>query len=329
MLKNKSGFTLIEILVASAIASLLLGSLFLAYGQINKIFYFTRNYVDLYDTAILVQQQMQKDLAGAFIPVQAVSQKKESKKSEKLPEAPKKDDKKVHDEKLKTVPKEEEAPKKRLIKDPFMSKNAQGNMQLLTFITNNPMRVYVSSTSGQHKPSVVRVVYALEKDPATPKDNPRFILYRQESTQLELAPYVKEKSSIERYPLAHNIVSCKCIFEALQEENGDTQVVTFSDWRIGDDPKDLRSKVKLPAIVNVTFVLIDDRNNQEKEFAFACVLMAGYHTLPEVSEEKKGAVQAQQQKSKVPNQQQPDAKKELLVSSANNIVNNIRELFGA
>lgn len=331
MLKNKSGFTLIEILIASVIASLLMGSLFFAYGQINKIFYFTRNYIDIYDSAILVQQQMQKDIAGAFIPVQAVPPQKEAKKPQQAPEALKKNGNQPKEEKPKESP-QQATPEKKILKDPFLSKNVQDQMQLLTFVTNNPMRVYVSTKSGQHNSSVVRVVYTLEKDPASPKDRPLFILYRQESLELQLAPYIKTESAIERYPLAQNIVSCKLMFEALeQKEDGSTQVVTFPDWRIGDDQKDVRSKVKLPTIVNVTLLLTDDAHGQEKEFAFVCALMAGYHTLPEVQQEKKSAVlpQAKPGAQNQPSAGQSEGKKELLVSSANNIVNNIRELFGA
>ncbi len=334
MIRNRQGFTLIEVLIATAIASILMGSLFFAYGQMSKTFYFTRNYIDLYDSAILIQQQLQKDIAGAFIPAQAVTPKKEQKKPGQTAqpaqkdEPLKKDEKGAKDEKTK-VAQSDDTPKKKIVKDPFLSKNAQKQMQMLTFITNNPMRVYVSAKSGQYKPAIVRVVYTLEKDPASSKDKPLFILYRQESIELQLAPYLKSETAIERYPLVHNVVSCKLAFEALDsKEDGATEIVKFSDWRIGDDSEDVRSKVKLPTMVNVTLVLTDDNHNQEKEFTFACVVMAGYHTLPEV-QEAKGAAPPSQPKGATPNTQPSEGKKELLVSSANNIVNNIRELFGA
>lgn len=308
----KPGFTLIELVIATAIASILSISLFYSYGQTNKVVGYITDYVDTYNKVILIDRRFTQDVAGVFVPVQAV--KKQKPQSEKKP-ADKKDDAAKQPQK-----KEEEKQKVPLLKDPFVSKNENKNLKMFSFITNNPARAYWSSKSGEPKPNIARVVYTLEADKLAPKEKPRFTLYRQEGSDLQLAPYMAQESQIERYVIADNIQACNINFLVTDEKENASEVKEFSDWQIGKDEKDLRSKVKIPETVILEISLWNNEYSNAKNFTIVVPVSAKFTELPaqEPEQKKAGAGQAEQKKTE---------RKEWLVSSANKVVDNIRGLY--
>jgi prepilin-type N-terminal cleavage/methylation domain-containing protein len=309
----KKAFTLIEILIATAIASLLATSLFYAYYQTNKMVTFTSDYIDFFNTAILVDRQFTKDVSGAFIPVQAVKVKKAKQQEQK---AEQKTDQKKQNE-------SEEQP---LLKDPFVSKG-KDQLQLFSCITNNPMRIYWGKKSGGPQPAIARVVYTLQEDKQAPKNKPRFALYRQEGIELALAPYTKKESVIERYLIADNIKECTLTFFVIDEkEKEGREIIEFSEWRVGKDEKDLRSKVKVPNAVRLDLTLWNKAQTRERSFSFSLQLPAGFAPLPDVEPVAAKTVPGQKQ-APVVGQPQTEERKQLLVSSANKVVDNIRGLF--
>lgn len=340
----KHGFTLIEILIATAVASILATALFYSYGQINKVFVSTKNYIDRYETIVLLQHQLSKDIAGAFIPAQAVSPHKKKKQPEgpaKKEEAGKQQASAQEPAKQTPAGSGEQEKKIPLLKDPFICKNRDKNMQLLSFITNNATRIFVGKKTGEPKPSTARVVYSLEPDENSSRDISRYILYRQEGSELNLSHYTKSETAIERYPLAHNIKSCTVTFEVVvEQEEKDTKQATkepkkeikrFHDWQVGKDEKDVRVQAKLPQKVTFTYVLWDDKQTREDEFTFTVVVAAGYHELPEIEPVKAAPAKPSHDKQAAPaDAQKPEEqRKQQLVSGANKVVNNIRTLLGA
>lgn len=314
----KAGFTLIEVLIATAIASILGASLFYSFYQTDKVVTYMTDYVDIFSAAILVDHQLSKDVAGAFIPVQAIAPKKKPKQKQEQGQA------------QELPEKEEQQAKKPILKDPFTSQNRGSNMSMFSFITNNPMRVFWGKKSGEPKPSIARVVYTLHEDKDAPKNKPRFILYRQEGADLNLGSYTKKESSFERYQIASNIKACTLKFvvgvEPEEGKEGPIEFKTFNDWQLGKGEKDLRFKVKIPDEVTMQLTLWDSRQLQDRQFTFTIPVVAGFQELPEpelLQPEKKGV-------PKKPGQ--PAAgqatRKELLVTSANTVVDNIRALFG-
>jgi len=187
------------------------------------------------------------------------------------------------------------------------------------------MRIFWGKKSGEPKPSIARVVYTLEEDKTAPKDKPRFKLYRREGSELNLAPYTKKESSFERYQIADNIKACTLKFvvgvEPEEGKEGSIEFKTFNDWQSGKGEKDLRSKVKIPDEVTMKLILWDSKQLQDREFIFTIPIVAGFQELPEpepLQPEKKDA-------SKKPGQA---TRKELLVTSANRVVDDILTLFG-
>lgn len=310
---NRSGFTLIELLIATAIASILSISLFYSYGQTNKTVAYITDYVDTYNKVILIDRRFTQDIAGVFVPVQAV--KKQKLESEKKPEEKKSDAAKQPEKK------QEEKQKVPLLKDPFVSKNENKNLKMFSFITNNPARAYWSSKSGEAKPNIARVVYTLEVDKSAPKEKPRFTLYRQEGSDLQLAPYIAHESQIEKYVIAENISYCTLSFLATDEKENSSEVKEFNDWQIGKDEKDLRSKVKIPETVIMDISLWNNEYSDVKDFTIVVPVAAKFTELPEQEpEQKKPAVGP-------PGQKKNQERKELLASSANKVVDSIRGLY--
>jgi prepilin-type N-terminal cleavage/methylation domain-containing protein len=308
----KSGFTLIELLIATAIASILSISLFYSYGQTNKAVTYITDYVDTYNKIILLDRRFSQDVAGVFIPVQAI--KKQKPQSEKKPED-KKDDAIKQPQK-----KEGEKQKAPLLKDPFVSKNENKNLKMFSFITNNPARAYWSSKSGEPRPNIARVVYTLEADKSAPKEKPRFTLYRQEGADLSLVPYVAQESQIERYVIVDNIQACNINFLVTDEKENASEVKEFNDWQIAKDEKDLRSKAKIPETVVLEISLWNNEYSNAKNFTIVVPVAAKFTELPaqEPEQKKPGAGQTGQKKLE---------RKEFLVSSANKVVDNIRGLY--
>jgi prepilin-type N-terminal cleavage/methylation domain-containing protein len=310
---NKLGFTLIELLIATAIASLLSISLFYSYAQTNKAVRYVTDYVDTYNAIILLERRFTQDVAGVFVPVQAV--KKQKPKEEKKPE-----DKKENAAKQ-PQKKQEEKPKIPLLKDPFVSKNENKNLKMFSFITNNPARAYWSSKSGEPKSSIARVVYTLELDKTASKEKPRFTLYRQEGADLQLASYMGQESQIDRYVIAENIHNCTIHFLVTDEKENASEVKEFVDWHIDKDDKDLRSKVKIPETVVLEISLWNNEYSDAKDFTIVVPVAAKFTELPEQEPEKKNPVANQ------PGQKKNQERKELLVSSANKVVDSIRGLY--
>lgn len=351
----KHGFTLIEVLIATAIASLLTVSLFFSFNQINDSVRKASDTIDMLDAALLVDQLLLKDVSGAFIPVQAIPPKETKKK----PDAGKKPDDKT--DKDKKAPDkgdaatDEQKSKVPLLKDPFMSKNAaEQMMNIFTFITANPMRVYWGEKTGEPKPACVRVVYSLQEKKDRVKKEPRYQLYRQEGTKLDLALYTKTESEFERYLIADNIVSCKLKFivadeeqEEEKEENAgakkqpakdaekkDTkpkiEIKEFNEWLTDKGKKDVRTRLMLPNTVIMTLRLSNPAETRERAFSFRVPVAVGLQEVP-VQEPPKPAPAAQQgakQPGAADGAAQDKGKKEAFAESANKIVQNLRTQFG-
>lgn len=83
-MKIKQGFMLIELIVATLIASMVAGILLTALAQGNRFQLAIDNMIDTSLRFAVVSNQLEKDLMGAFIPVQAEEKKK---KRHKRPQA--------------------------------------------------------------------------------------------------------------------------------------------------------------------------------------------------------------------------------------------------
>lgn len=135
---NRSGFTIIELLVASMVASIVAVLLMQMLGLVNKVSMAADDRMTTDERAAVLLTQLERDLSGAFF----IPQKKEDK--DKKQDAEKADEKK--EEKITKI---------------FVG---DGHGSLLTFITNNPLPTYWDARVGKPKPAIARVVYKLVED---------------------------------------------------------------------------------------------------------------------------------------------------------------------
>lgn len=243
---TRPGFTLIELLVFFAIAALISVSLFQGWFQTNKIFQISTDMIAIDKRILLVQDRLEKDITGAFIPVYMPSkktgEKEELKREEsKQPEKEPKKEKKDH-----------------VIKKAFFSSRTGKNLKELTCITTNPVATY-----GKAKPHMARVLYRLKKE----KGREGYALVRKESTDISYDALVKA-SDVSEYVIADGIKSLTIEFESLPEKAKAEEWVTSHEW-----DSDKRSKTKeknrvlLPQLATITIELIHARD-QVLEYSF-------------------------------------------------------------
>lgn len=279
----RKGFTIVEVIVVIGLVSLLITAMFSSFLAGNRLTDAIDDDITMYDAVILIDRQVARDIAGAFIPMQAEAPKqKKPAQPDPGKQAPP------------TPAATQQEPKKKTLKDPFVAKNQdEGNMSLLSFITNNPMRVYWSDSAGKPIPSVVRVYYTLQADKSAPKDKPSYTLYRQEGVNLDIAAYSAKDSSIESYPLVEGIKRCSLEFfiqkdedqpkgPAAKKEKPKKETKTFNDWVVGD-ADDMRAKAKLPKRVTMRLELWDTAQERSHEFVLVYPVAAAYSEPKEVA----------------------------------------------
>jgi prepilin-type N-terminal cleavage/methylation domain-containing protein len=200
----KQGFTLIELLIATALASIISATLIAMWQQMNQVRSRVDRYADMYQRAALVCAQLERDLSGVFLPVEADISQADIADQGVSPEG----DRKKEDSKpgVQTAQKppapaaaaKQEGPKK--LEKAFWGDHG---MNLLTFVTNNIMQRYWSiklAQTTQAQPRMARVVYKLVPE-AKKKDS--FVLMRQESPEIYFD--VMQQKGAQAYALATGI----------------------------------------------------------------------------------------------------------------------------
>lgn len=293
---NKQGFMLIELIVATLISSLVAGILLTALSQGSRFQIMIDNVVDMSLRVGVVSNQLEKDLMGAFIPVQAEQTAQEDQEPEEdAGDAKKTDDKKPVAKK----PDEKKGPEKKEKIKPlekiFVSTNKDGNLETLTFITNNPLEVFVGKDVGVVKPKIARVQYSLKPETVDRvavggKEKNSYTLHRQESMELEL----DKSKNVKSYELIGGIKSFTATFTARIEKKQDEkksdakvdtqksaqkeqpkvsyEYKTLPDW-VSERKKEEGKEQEFPRIpysIEIKMVLWDRQENKDKEYTIAC-----------------------------------------------------------
>ena len=282
----KHGFMLIELIVATLIASMVAGILLAALAQSNRFQMVVDNLVDNSVRIGVISNQLEKDLMGAFIPVQAAEedQKKENDSAQAT---------KQQAEQEGVGQKKPEKPAPKPIKKIFYSTNKDGRLDSLTFITNNPLVVYVGKDVGELKPKVVRVQYSLKQE-AEKKDS--YALFRQESMELELEKY----KNVREYEVIRGIKNCTATFAARiekKDEKADTsdnvakvsyEYKTLHEWVSEQQKETDKNKTSFPRIpysVELKMTLWDRQDKKEKDYTIICHIPVDF-TGPEQDKKK-------------------------------------------
>jgi type II secretory pathway component PulJ len=311
----KSGFTLIELILAIFFSGIIMTILFSSFTQINKTGLLAEDLIDMDTRQQIVANQFQKDISGAFVPLQGIviEEKIEEKKEAKDSVAEKK-------EKAMTVQqtkkKQEEKPQK-ILQYIFLSTNKGDQLDRLTFITNNPMRVYPYAQNTEVKPNIVRVVYRLQADK---EKKGRYSLMRQEGTVLDFGAYKKDSNKpIKAYELIGDIKNLSIDFlapQALKEESKkkdekqsdkkETEIPiifdTKKEWHSNDLQKD-KKQSQLPQFVIVRLTLWDNQQEYDRIITLHFEIPAFGQDLVAIKTQEQKKVEA-----KKDNQNEKDAK---------------------
>ncbi|MDR3550558.1 MAG: hypothetical protein P4L31_04035 [Candidatus Babeliales bacterium] len=295
-MKHRSGFMLIEVMIATLIATIIAAALFVVLDQINRATVVTQNYADIYAKAAIVNKQFERDLAGFFLPLASqkdITEKKSEVPKDKPSAANQPDDK--NKKQVEPEKKSDEKPIKKITKV-FYAKNKDKNLELLTFITNNPMQVYWSDKSGKAKPRAARVVYRLMPDKEFKNS---FVLSRQEGSGLYFDSYNKQdKSGSRQFEMIDGIKSFAIEYAVEKpspsddkaSEKKDEQVkpkdyIMKKEWKdeqakeenaaSSDDKKtEKKEKKQFPEFVVIKMALWDDQKKRDTQFEFRIPLVA-------------------------------------------------------
>lgn len=292
---NKPGFTLVEVLLASAIAAIMTGLLFMVVRQLNSSVPVIDRRADIYEKAAIVNAQFERDLSGITAPNEFYARQKLAKdKQEQSPTEQKKGEKQKKNEDEKK-PKEieentqpaDQTPKKPLEKI-FYSMNKDGMFDQLSFITTNPLQIYWGK-SGSAKPRIARVTYNLQEEKNTRKNAKKsYRLVRQESPILDWDQF-KSDQSIKEYTLVDNIKSLAVEYSAVvvpkeqaaksgQAEQSKTpakkEIEKKKDWT-GKAEEGATKKLPLvPGLAQFDLVLWDQKQQRSVPFTFTVIIPA-------------------------------------------------------
>ncbi len=265
----RSGFTLIELVIGLFISSIILLALYSSFYVTGKVIKVSDDIINIDVHLALIAHQFENDLSGIFVPLQLSSTSTATGAAEPNQQA----------STPKQAEQEKESPQKE-IKDIFVSSNKDTSLQLLSFITNNPLQMHHKEGPGSR---MVRVVYRLIPN----EDKTAFILTRQESINLDLKAFdVKGQQGIRGYELTQNIKSLQVEFlypeEKQQDEKKDTKDAKGSDTKAEQQPiafktvkewgkenvaaKEKESIPKIPQFIILTLELWDLNRRQSQTF---------------------------------------------------------------
>lgn len=273
----KKGFAPLEIMLGLAIMSLVGGTLTQVLFQLTSSLKKVSFIADTALQELVVQNLWEKEFAGALVPeLIPIEQEEKKQEQKKIPE--------------KELKKEEQKEQKKTVLPPkaFYYQNRAGNLELLTFITTNPLQVYDTS-----KPRLVRVIYRLLPDK---KRENLFVLHRQETPEIMNEGVFENESTIKGFVVATGIQKISLEFLAyLQKQELDKQVqekkeeqkeqkkdnpekeekelIKRESWDANQNKQEERQDGKkmplIPNFIKCTFVIGLEQNSTQIESTFA------------------------------------------------------------
>jgi prepilin-type N-terminal cleavage/methylation domain-containing protein len=220
---TRAGFTLLEIIIAIALSSLLATMILAAVWQFSRTTRGIDERIDVYSRAMLVMHQLKKDISGACIPLEVLHAQEKKKQ-----EGSRKIDAQTKSGSDAQGPAQEKKEEKKPLDTIFYGIQKDKNLTLLTFITNNPRTLFWNEQVGKAVPKITRVVYRLEP---TDTDN-SWALYRQESEQLAFSAFKPgQEKSVRKYKLIDGIKSLRATFIEIRQGQGNApDIQVYPEW---------------------------------------------------------------------------------------------------
>lgn len=287
------GFSLIEVMLALAIGSILSGIMYMCLFQSQRVANSIENITNIQMRALIARRQLVRDISGAFIPTHILEPKKEQKKESGAQQsnAKKENGTKKEEPKAKDEQGEKDKNIKEVLGKAFDGTADDTQFKQLLFITNNPLEIYWSNKAGRPKFRAEKVTYTLEQEK---KDViPSYRLMRtttypkggkeKEVTQtyelvsgikkmtLQYIAVIEEQETEEKKSDAKNSSGQKDnpAQEKQEKKEKKKEVKTFNDWAVRamkDD--DVRLQKKLPDFITITLELWNSTKTKAETFTF-------------------------------------------------------------
>lgn len=190
--KPGAGFILLEVILALGISSFVGIILVTALNQTSRFQKAVQEYSVSYGHLALVKYQLTRDIMGACIPLQATVDLKQT-----------------------TTVVDAEKKEKKPLEKVFYAELKDDHLDVLTFVTNNPLQVYWGAKTGRAIPRIARVVYRLVPDK---KNTKSYILMRQESTHLDFNKYGQEEKDIKQFAVITNVKILSIVWLAQEKK---------------------------------------------------------------------------------------------------------------
>lgn len=263
----KSGFTLIEILIAIAISAAISVALFFVFSQTQKNIIKIENLISNDIPILIFQDRFEKDITGAFVPENWPDKNKDSKKEDKKGSKEENESEKI-----------------------FFSESESDLLKFFTFITSNPFQPY-----GDFKPRIARVCYSVEKDSSGEYYN----IFRQELSELDYSRYEKEK--VSKFIILKRVKNIKIKYfyfeaekenkkqqESKPEKKEDKPLKETGVWNYPrkKENSDNEKLPKIPQFIELFITLYDLNLARESDFVFRYVVY-GQPVLQKEAENKK------------------------------------------
>lgn len=295
----KPGFSLIEIIIATAISAILSLILYNAFSQTNRLVQRVRSLMEDTSDTLSSYAQLEKDFSAIFRPIF-----EEIKKATPPPAQP------PAAGQAQTPP---PAPKKETPKQkkpdivPFKTTKEGDKLSAISFVTTNAFSILNEAT-----PRPVRVTYKFKSQEGAQKK--LYTLVREE------APYDQKAESSDggktsspakpahAYALVRNIKTFSAKFSAYDCQEDSKELVSLSEWGT-DEQKKKCPKHTIPQFVEITWDVVDLMTEREHSYTVAVSIPAA--NCPELIEPESTQLPAQattqQQQQKIGAASQPTA----------------------
>ncbi len=319
-MKMTYGFSLVEMVVAMLIGSMISLLLFQSLGQFSKAAQSVDHIATIQTDKALLDRQWDRDFSGMFAPLKKTASTNQEGKDKEQTQAPKPPALTAAEQQKNQ--KEEE----KYHADPFTyTVDQHGMVTMISCITSNPALMY-----GNLLPRMVRVVYQLVPDAY---EQGYFMMKRQQSDDLELASFTKKDSSIRAYQLVSNIkkVTLEAWVEKIpkqqpaqssqaspgqakdtkkeKKEEQKRSYILWQEWKnMNDEEKKKYEMVLLPTFIKIVVTFIEKIKNGTRESEQTCwyapqydiqpVIIEGPSLLP-TDKQRDGQKQATQQYRKI------------------------------
>lgn len=303
----KPGFMLLQLLLVTAVAGILFTGLIVTISNIARVQRNLNGIVGVSVRAATLNDHLERDLMGVFLPVQvdqtttdtAKQNKDADQDAKQEKEGKDKNDTKGVQEDSQDSDDKEMQPVMRIDK-PFYAESEDGRLSLLTFITANPRAVYVGTKVGTIKPRLARVVYRIDPDATRPG---LFIIKRQESPELNFTEYDLTKGTIPAFEMIDEVYSVRINFlyslvptstDPKQEKPEKKEYKAVSQWPLKKEESKESEDVQLPVVPDFVEVTLAVRTWGKDRETFMIEVPVGALVLLERPKERKEFIRVTQ-----------------------------------